>query len=63
MDFDESKDYSSLGWVMFMNDYSDVKIDWQEPREIDDILLETENRNDYAASQEVTELNDDEFSN
>ena len=51
MDADDSKDYSSLDWVMFMDDYTDVKVIWEEPRKIDDILLEIENWREYMELQ------------
>ncbi len=51
MDADDSKDYSDLDWVMFMDDYSDVKVIWEEPRKIDDCLLEIENWREYMESQ------------
>lgn len=50
MDSDDSKDYSDLDWVMFMDDYTDVKVVWEEPRKIDDSLLEIENRQEYMKS-------------
>lgn len=51
MDSDDSKDYSDLDWVMFMDDYTDVKVVWEEPRKIDDSLLEIENRQEYTESE------------
>ncbi len=51
MDADDSKDYSDLDWVMFMDDYSDVKVIWEEPRKIDDCLLEIESWQEYMESE------------
>lgn len=51
MDADDSKDYSDLDWVMFMDDYTDVKVVWEEPRKIDDCLLEIESRQEYTESE------------
>lgn len=51
MDADDSKDYSDLDWVMFMDDYTDVKAVWEEPRKIDDCLLEIERRQEYTESE------------
>lgn len=51
MDADDSKDYSDLDWVMFMDDYADVEVEWQEPRKIDNLLLEIENWREYMESQ------------
>lgn len=51
MDADDSKDYSDLDWVMFMDDYADVKVIWEDPKKIDDSLLEIENWREYMETQ------------
>lgn len=51
MDADDSKDYSDLDWVMFMDDYADVEVEWQEPRKIDNLLLEVDSRKKYTVSE------------
>lgn len=51
MDADDSKDYASLDWVMFMDDYADVEVEWQEPRKIDNLLLEVDSRKKYMESE------------
>lgn len=51
MDADDSKDYASLDWVMFMDDYADVKVIWEDPKKIDDCLLEIENWREYMETQ------------
>lgn len=51
MDADDSKDYASLDWVMFMDDYADVKVIWEDPKKIDDSLLEIENWREYMETQ------------
>lgn len=51
IDTNKIKDYSHLGYVMFMDDYDNVDVDWQEPRKINDSLLEAENWREYMQSQ------------
>ena len=51
MDSEGDKDYSGLDWVMFMDDYSDVKVVWEEPKYIDDCLLKIKNWREYMESQ------------